>query len=109
MSRFLNTLDRLNLGFNYLLDFLQSSLWDIFHRSLEKNNPKFKNVPDPYFRVGGPLFWDPLIDFIEGSRFLKFCFLNQGLFWAENGVRTVFFTPQGPLNPQGPILGDQGP
>jgi len=25
----------------------KSYLWDIFHRSLEKNKPKFKNVPDP--------------------------------------------------------------
>jgi hypothetical protein len=66
------------------------SLWDVFHRSLEKNKPKFKNEPDPYFRVGGPLFWDQLINFIVGSRFLKSCFLNQGLFWAENGVRIVF-------------------
>jgi hypothetical protein len=35
--------------------------------------------------------------------------MYQGVFWAKNGVRIVFFTPQDPLNPQGPILEDQGP
>jgi hypothetical protein len=29
-----------------------SYLWDVFHRSLKKNKPKFENMPDPYFRVG---------------------------------------------------------
>jgi len=58
-------------------------LWDIFHRSLEKNKPKFENVPDPLPRVGGPLFCDPFIDLIEGSRFLRFCFRYQGVFWAK--------------------------
>jgi hypothetical protein len=39
-----------------------SYLWDIFHRSLEKNKPKFGNVPDP-FSGWGPPFLGPIYGF----------------------------------------------
>jgi hypothetical protein len=37
----------------------------------------------PCLKMRLTLFWDPFIDFIEGSRFLRFCFMYQGVFWAK--------------------------
>jgi hypothetical protein len=49
------------------------SLWDVFHRSLEKNKPKFKNEPD---QGRGPPFLGPIDRFHCRKQIFKVLFFK---------------------------------